>query len=65
MSIEADMARGRERVAEVRREVGWPTDSDDYERITPELQERYIEALEATVAGQASAMTSIARAWRG
>lgn len=58
------MKRGRERLAELQREVGWPTDTDDCERITPELQEAYISTLESAVVGGTAAMTGIARSMR-
>jgi hypothetical protein len=63
--LELDLKAGQERLAEIQREVGWPTDpGDDYERITPELQEEYITALESAVVGASAAMKLIGRTWR-
>jgi hypothetical protein len=62
--LEIDMRDGKDRLREIQREVGWPSDTDDYERITPELQEAYITALEAAVVGTVAAMKGIARSLR-
>jgi hypothetical protein len=61
--LEIDMRDGKDRLREIQREVGWPS-NDDYERITPELQEAYITALEAAVVGTVAAMKGIARSLR-
>lgn len=63
--LEIDLRDGHDRLNELRREVGWPVDTDDYEAITPELQNRYIEALESAVVGGTAAMRGIARSLRG
>lgn len=62
--LEIDMRDGKDRLQEIQREVGWPTGGDDYERITPELQEAYVTALEAAVVGTVAAMKGIARSMR-
>jgi hypothetical protein len=59
--FERDMRYGQERLAEIRREVGWPTNDDDYERVTPDLQDAYISALESAVVGGSAAMKLIGR----
>lgn len=56
MSLDEDMERGRRAVAEVRREI-WPAHNGAWpEEATPEEVNRYIEALEAKVAGTTMAL---------
>lgn len=63
--LEMDLRDGHDRLDELRREVGWPGDGDqEYERITPELQDAYIQALEAAVVGGTAALKGIARSLR-
>jgi hypothetical protein len=62
--LDLDMDYGRDRLREIQREVGWPTDTDDYERITPELLDAYISALESAVVGGNAAMKLIGRTMR-
>lgn len=57
--MEADMARGRELLEEIRREAGYNPEVDDVETLW-----RYIELLEASVVGQKSAQSFIARSLR-
>jgi hypothetical protein len=54
------LALGREAVEEIRREAGWDPDEEN----DPETLNRYIEALEASVAGQRAAAHAIATARR-
>lgn len=55
-ALDESLAKGRAEVAKIQAEVGW----DPEEPNDPEVLNRYIEALEASVAGQRAAMHTIA-----
>jgi hypothetical protein len=62
--LELDMERGRRALAEVRRDV-WPCHGGEMpEEPTHDEMHRYLEALEAKVAGSAMAMSLIGRSFR-
>jgi hypothetical protein len=57
MTVGESLRRGREKVEEIQREVGWDPEGEN----DPDTLMRYIEALEVSVAGQCAAMHTIAR----
>jgi hypothetical protein len=60
MTVDEALNSGRALVEEIRAEVGWDPEGEN----DPDALTRYIEALEASVAGQRAAMHTIARSSR-